>query len=160
MDLQKRLHDAINRGQNKEAKKPTVGDTQLTAEQLKNLHNNFRLELSSYIETVIAQIVEQLPGFNSETLFGDKGWGAAIFRDDLVLNRTVRKNEYSRFEIFVRPMSDYYVVDLATKATIRNREAWNRNHFKPIVEAEMQALTEQINIWAVQFVEQYTASDS
>lgn len=156
MDLEKRLQDAINRGQQRPgaARNPEDGPT---PEQLKNRHNDFRLELSSYIEAVMRQIVEQLPGFDQDTLFGEKGWGAAIYRDDLVLTKAVRRNDYSRLEIFVRPMNEYYVVDLAAKATVRNREIWKRNVFKPIMEADIDAMKEQINLWAVQYVEAYAA---
>lgn len=160
MDLQKRLQEAIDRGQSRAQAKPSSDPAKMTPEQLKNLHNDFRLTLSAHAEEVMRQIVDQLPGFNSETLFGDKGWGAAIFRDDLVLNRTLRKSEYSRLEIFVRPISDYFVVDLASKATVRNKEIWNRTFFRPIVETDAAAMMEQIDGWAVQFAEQYSASQA
>lgn len=155
MDLEKRIKDAIDRGhQRPTAEKGSEGPT---PEQLKNRHNEYRLEMSSYIESVLAQIVDQLPGFNQETLFGEKGWGAAIHRDDLVLNKATRRNDYSRLEIFVRPMNEYFVVDLASKATVRNREIWNRSVFKPVMEADMDAMKEQVNLWAVQYVEAYVA---
>ena len=158
MDLRKRLQEAINRGQTR-ATHPTGGDPgAMTPEKLKNLHNQFRLELSSYIESVVAQIVDQLPGFNQETLFGDKGWGTAVYRDDLLLTKKVRDNHYSRLEMFIRPMNDFHILDLATKATIRNREVWNRSVFHPLVEVNLEVYREQINLWAVQFVEQYSAS--
>jgi hypothetical protein len=93
-----------------------------------------------------------------ETLFGEKGWGAAVFRDDLSLTKRQRESHYSRLEIFVRPMNDYYIVDLASKATVRNKEAWNRNVFHSLTEANLQQLREQIDVWAIQFVELYAAS--
>lgn len=157
MDLQKRLQDAINRGQQRPANQKSGTDGELSPEELKNLHNSFRLELSSYIEDVMNQIIDQLPGFDRETLFGEKGWGVAIYRDDLVLSKSVRRNDYSRLEIFVRPMNDYFVVELAAKATIRNKEVWKRSIYKPVTEAEMETFKEQINLWAVQYVELYAA---
>jgi hypothetical protein len=158
MDFQKRLQDAIHRGSKRAADKKSTDGDELSPEKLKNLHNKYRLELSTYIETVLRQVVDQLPGFNLETLFGEKGWGAAIFRDDLLLTRKQRENHYSRLEIFVRPMNDYFLVDLASKATIRNREIWNRNVFHPIVDANLESLREQVVLWAVQYAEQYSAS--
>lgn len=158
MDLQKRLHDAINRGSQRASDKKAEAAAEMTPEKLKNLHNKFRLELSSYIEGVMRQIIDQMPGFNLETLFGEKGWGAAVSRDDLLLNKKQRDNHYSRLEMFVRPMNDYYIVDLASKATVRNREIWNRNVFSPVIEAKLETLQEQINQWAIQFAEQYAAS--
>jgi hypothetical protein len=158
MDFQKRLQDAIHRGSKRAADKKSTDGDELSPEKLKNLHNKYRLELSTYIETVLRQVVDQLPGFNLETLFGEKGWGAAIFRDDLLLTRKQRENHYSRLEIFVRPMNDYFLVDLASKATIRNREVWNRNVFHPIVDANLEGLREQVVLWAVQYAEQYSAS--
>lgn len=158
MDFQKRLQDAIHRGTGRAKDKKSDAADELTPEKLKNLHNKYRLELSSYIEGVLKQVVDQLPGFNIESLFGEKGWGAAIFRDDLLLTRKQRENHYSRLEIFVRPMNDYYLVDLASKATIRNRETWNRNIYHPIVDANLATLREQVDVWAVQYAEQYAAS--
>ncbi|MBL8854337.1 MAG: hypothetical protein JNK57_10235, partial [Planctomycetaceae bacterium] len=46
----------------------------------------------------------------------------------------------------------------ASKATIRNRETWNRNVYHPIVDANLDTLREQIDLWAVQYAEQYAAS--
>jgi hypothetical protein len=158
MSLQKRLQDAINRGQHRAGEKKAGDASALSPEKLKNIHNQFRLELSAYIETVMRQIVDQLPGFNLETLFGEKGWGAAVYRDDLLLTKRQRENHYSRLEIFVRPMNDYYIVDLASKATVRNKEAWNRNVFHALTEASLEQLREHIDLWAVQFVELYAAS--
>ncbi len=158
MDFQKRLQDAIHRGAQRGSDKKSDGSDEPTPEKLKNLHNKYRLELSSYIESVLKQVIDQLPGFNLETLFGEKGWGAAIFRDDLMLTRKQRENHYSRLEIFVRPMNDYYLVDLASKATIRNRETWNRNVFHPIVDTNLETLRAQIDLWAVQYAEQYAGS--
>jgi hypothetical protein len=158
MDFQKRLQDAIHRGSRRASDKKSDGTGELTPEKLKNLHNKYRLELSNYIELVLRQVVDQLPGFNLETLFGEKGWGAAIYRDDLMLTRKQRENHYSRLEIFVRPMNEYFLVDLASKATLRNREAWNRNVFHPIVDVNLETLKEQIALWAVQYAEQYAAS--
>ncbi|MBL8854336.1 MAG: hypothetical protein JNK57_10230, partial [Planctomycetaceae bacterium] len=98
MDFQKRLQDAIHRGTQRGSDKKSDGADELTPEKLKNLHNKYRLELSNYIEVVLKQVVDQLPGFNIESLFGEKGWGAAIFRDDLLLTRKQRENHYSRLE--------------------------------------------------------------
>jgi hypothetical protein len=147
-----------HRGSQRASDKKAEAAGEMTPEKLKNLHNQFRLELSSYIDGVMRQIVDQMPGFNLETLFGEKGWGAAVSRDDLLLNKKQRDNHYSRLEIFVRPMNDYYIVDLASKATVRNREIWNRNVFFPVVEAKLEMLQEQVNQWAIQFAEQYAAS--
>jgi len=157
MDLRKRLQEAIERGHQRAAGNAVRSDDALSPEQLKNLHNQCRLELSSYIEQVMHQIEHQLPGFNYETLFGAKGWGGAVYRDDLLLTKKSRHSLYSRLEIFVRPMNEYFIVDLATKATVRNRELWNRNVFHPVLDVELETMREQIDLWAVQFVEQYAA---
>lgn len=156
MDLEKRIQDAINRGNRRQGSVRATDDGP-TPEQLKNRHNDFRLELSSHIEKVLDKVVDQLPGFDRETLFGEKGWGAAIYRDDLVLNRSVRRNDYSRLEIAVRPISEYFLVDLVAKATVRNREIWKRSVFKPVMEADIEAMKELVNLWSVQYVEAYVA---
>jgi len=158
MDLEKKLQQAIERGKSKKDTTQAGDPNQWTPQRLKNHHNNIRLALSDYIESVLKKVDDMVPGFKSEILFGDKGWGTAIYRDDFAMINGSRQNLYSRLEVFVRSMNEYHVVDVATKATIGNKELWNKNFYQEIPEADQNKMQEKVDQWAVEFVEAYTAA--
>ena len=77
------------------------------------------------------------PGYQYETIYGDKGWGGACFRDDLRIAGGQRTSNYSRLEMTVRPYSpSLHVLELAAKGTIRNKEAFNRNYYEKLEEVD------------------------
>ena len=60
----------------------------------------------------------------------------------------------------IRPFATYHVVDLAAKATIRNKELFNRNHFEKVEDTEAAVFQELIDTWALEFAELFAASSS
>lgn len=158
-NFNERLSKAIERG-NRRADQRARDEYHkaMTAEELKSLHTRYRLQLSEYIEACIKQLPNHFPGFRFETLFGDKGWGAACSRDDIGPGREgKRANYYSRFEMTIRPQSSHDVVDLAAKGTIRNKEVINRNHFELIREADTETFRELIDVWVLEYAELFAA---
>jgi len=129
----------------------------LTEEEYRRLHSQYRLALSDHIEACIKKLPGLFPGFQYETMYGDRGWGGACFRDDLVLTRGGRTNNYSRLEITIRPYSSLHVLDLAAKGTIRNREAFNRNYFEELATADERKFRDLIDAWVLEYVEMYAA---
>ncbi len=159
MSFEDRLQKAIERGKRKsEARKSEAEAKSLTDEELKRLHSTYRLRLSEQIEQRIRQLPGFFPGFRPETLFGERGWGAACSRDDLrrVEGRR-RENDYSRLEMTVRPYSSAPVLDLAAKGTIRNKEVFNRNYFEKLEEVDLDKFIELINVWILEYAELYAA---
>ena len=153
-----RLHDAISRGQQRGERKARHKQEQaLNEEELKRLHSKHRLGLSEHIETCLQKLPHHFPGFSFETLFGDRGWGAACSRDDIVLSGGKRDNLFTRLEVTVRPYSTYHVVDLAAKGTVRNKELFSRNHFVKIEEVDEAEFIELIDRWVLEFAELYAA---
>jgi hypothetical protein len=57
----------------------------------------------------------------------------------------------------IRPFSSYHVVDLSAKATIRNKEVFNRNHFEKVEEADPTTFVELIDVWVLEYAELYAA---
>lgn len=158
-DFEKRLQKAIERGQR-------TGDLRAQAEakravdeqELRRLHTQYRLELSEHIETCLRSIPQNLPGFRFETIVSERGWGAAVSRDDFVAGRARgRSNSFSRFEALVRPVSQYFVLEVTAKATIRNREYFNRSHYQQLAEVDLTCFTNMIDLWALEFAELYAA---
>ncbi len=160
-DFKSRLESAIKRGQQRRDLSANAAKRkELTEEELKRLHTSFRLTLSERIETKIKSIVDAFPGFREESLFGEVGWGAACYRDDLQIQEGRRSNQYSRFEMVIRPFSDLQVLDLKGKGTVKNRELFNRALFRNIAEVDLEEFESVIDAWTIEYAEQYAAKSS
>lgn len=158
MDFEERIQKAILRGQRRsDEKSREARRKELSEEELKRLHGQARLQLSEHIENCLKRLPNHFPGFQFETIFGERGWGAACSRDDIRMTDGRRNNDYSRLELRVRPFSEYHVIDLTGKGTIRNKEVFNRSHFETIAEADVAKFTELIDIWVLEYAEMYAA---
>ncbi len=159
MDFEKRLQNAIERGYRRgDAQAEEEAARALSEDELKSMHSRYRLQLSEHIEACIRQLLTHFPGFEMETIYGERGWGAACRRDDLRLfSRTQRESYYSRLEITVRPYSSSNMLDLTAKGTVHNRELFNRQHFKPLAEASIDDFLERVDAWVLEYAELYAA---
>jgi hypothetical protein len=159
MDFQKRLEKAIERGQR-------TGDVRAEAEmrkrldeqELRRLHTQYRLDLSEHIERCLRQVPDQLPGFDFESVASERGWGAAVLRDDITGGRGMPvARQFSRMEIVIRPINEYFLLDMSAKATVRNRERFHRNHYQQLGEVDISSFLELIDLWILEFAEAYAA---
>ena len=159
MDFDQRLQEAIERGQRRlENRQAEHAKAQLTEEEYKRLFSEWRLKLAERIEACIQRLPNHFPGFRFETMFGDRGWGAACFRDDLRLQRGTRAHEYSRLEVTVRPYSaTLHVIELAAKGTVRNKEVFTRSYFEPLDEIDSEKFLQFIDLWVLEYAELYAA---
>jgi hypothetical protein len=159
MNFEERLAKAIERGQRLgDARSEAKARKALTEEELKRLHTQYRLQLSEHIESCLQRLPGHLPGFRFESVVSERGWGAAVLRDDAAVGRgRVRSNEFSRLELVIRPFSSYHVVELLGKATVRNKEIFNRSHYQRLTEADPTSLTELVDLWTLEFAELYAA---
>ena len=157
-DFQQRLSKAIERGeQTRDSKLREAAEKKFTEEEYRRLHNDLRLQVSDHIEACLSQLTDHFPGFQFETVYGDRGWGGACSRDDVGLGRGGRNEFYSRLEMVVRPFSDYHVLDLNAKGTIRNKEVFNRNHFQKLTDADPDSFQELVDLWVLEYAELYAA---
>ncbi|MHC4398413.1 MAG: hypothetical protein ACYTG0_01900 [Planctomycetota bacterium] len=158
-DFEKRLKKAIERGQQTgSARAQTEAEKAVSEQELRSLHTQYRLELSEHIESCLRKLARHFLGFQFETVVSDRGWGAAVSRDDVEVRAGRRRdNYYSRLEILIRPHSQYHVLDLAAKGTIRNKEIFNRNHYQRLAEADPTSFTEMIDLWILEYAELYAA---
>ncbi len=154
MDFDKRLQEAISRGQQQHAAKSQNDARQaVSEEELRRLHSQYRLELSDHIEQAVRRLPDHFPGFRYESLSGERGWGASIIRDD------VRRggNSFSRLEVAVRPYSSAQVVELTAKGTVANKEIFNRTHYQRIWEVDLASYRQMVDLWIIEYAERYAA---
>ncbi|GIW93344.1 MAG: hypothetical protein KatS3mg110_1385 [Pirellulaceae bacterium] len=160
-DFEDRLQEALRRGRQRGlANKAQHEQKQWTEEELRRRHTEMRLELSEHIEQALEKFAHQVPGFLYEPVFGERGWGAACYRDDLRLAPHAKgrgENLYSRLEITVAPFSAYHVVDLRAKGTVRNRELLERRYHMPIENASADQFQKRIDTWILEYAELYAA---
>jgi hypothetical protein len=158
-DFEKRLEKAIQRGQRaSDARAQAEAEKALTEQELRRLHTQYRLELSEHIENCLRKLPQYLPGFQYETVVTERGWGAAVSRDDISIRpRQVRSTVFSRLEMLIRPLSELYVLELAAKATIRNKEVFNRNHYQKLADIDQASYLQLIDQWTLEFAELYAA---
>jgi hypothetical protein len=158
-DFEDKLKQAAARGANRAIYSQSEAERKrIELEEFRALHTKLRLELSERIEAVIKKLIDLFPGFRYQTVFGDSGWGGACLRDDLSIQRGKRENKYSRFEMAVRPLNEFYVLDLQAKGTIANRELMTRSFYQPLGEAEIAKFLELIDTWALTYAELYAAN--
>jgi hypothetical protein len=157
MDFEKRLEEAIARGQRRGSERARMEHEQaMSEEELRRLHSQYRLSLSEHIEMALRRLPEHFPGFHFETLAGDRGWGAAVSRDNVGRTRG-GGNQFSRLEMTIRPFSPAHVLELSAKGTISNKEVYNRTHFQRLWEADPATFAEMIDLWIIEYAEQYAA---
>ena len=158
-DFESRLKAAINRGRQRADDRATEARrAEMSEEERRSLHTQYRLKLSDSIEKAVHRIADHFPGFRCESVFGDAGWGTACYRDDLNIVDGRRENLYSRLELVIRPYSDLGVLDLKAKGTVANREKFNRGHYMPISDVEIDEFEDRIETWSIQYAELYAAN--
>jgi hypothetical protein len=158
MDFEHRLQKAIERGhRRKQADQHEARRQEMTEQEIKSLHTQYRLLLSEHIEACLKKMANHFPGFQYETLYGDKGWGGACNRDNLEISGGRRSSFFSRLEVTIRPYSTARVLELHAKGTIRNKELFNRVHFEPIPDVDPQDFLELIDLWVLEYAELYAA---
>lgn len=158
-DFDDKLRQAILRGEKRaESVQSEAERKRLESEEFRRLHSKYRLELSDQIETVIKKIADLFPGFQYKSVFGDAGWGAACHRDDLIIEKGQRQNKYSRFEMALRPVNEFFVLDLQAKGTIANKELLTRSFYQPLGEVDLAKFRKLIDDWALTFAELYAAN--
>ena len=135
----------------------------LTEKELQRLHSQARLSLSEHIERCLHQLADRFPGFRFETIVDQRGWGAAISREDLRLRRAgapaggSRQTCFSRLEMLISPVSASLILDLTAKATVCNREIYSRTHYQRLSELDLPGFTDMIDLWVLEFAERYAA---
>lgn len=161
MDFLQRLERAVERGQRAStAKAQQEANRQMSEEECRRVHSQYRIELSEHIEKCMKQLPNFFPGFELSTLVSDVGWGAKVTRDDMGTNAEgKRTNFFSRLEMGIRPFSSSHVLELVAKGTIRNKEVFNRPHYQRLQEADPDSFADLIDLWVLEYAEMYARAD-
>jgi hypothetical protein len=159
MDFEDKLKKAILRGQNRgSSNRTSQQQKQLSLDELKNRHSEYRLSLSDYIEQGLKKLCEHFPGFEFETIYGERGWGGAIYRDDIRRDATGKTGSfYSRLEITVRPINEFNVLNIVGKGTIQNKEIFAWNFFKDIPEVSTEEFQKKTDTWILLYAEKFAS---
>ena len=160
MNFDDRLNKAIQRGQRRgEHVAREAAARTLSEEECKRLHSQYRLQLSEHIESCLERLPHHFPGFLLETVYGDRGWGAAVARDDFKPSEGKRGSTYSRLEITVRPYTSYRVLELAGKGTVQNKEIFSRSVFEPLADLDIDKFLALVDAWVLEYAEHYALQD-
>ena len=155
-EFEERLKKAIARGESKaESLLSEEQRKKQEAEEHKLLHAKYRLELTERIESVVKKMIDMFPGFRYKSVFGETGWGSACTRDDLFIDKGVRSNKFSRFEMVVRPINEFFVLDLQAKGTIADPELLTRAFYQPLGQVDIERFYKAVDDWAVAYAELY-----
>jgi hypothetical protein len=157
MEFEDKLQRAIQRGQDRTSARANAQKrVESSKEDIRNRHNEFRLNLSDHIEACLKKLAQHFPGFDYETIYGAKGWGGAVSRNDIDRGPDGRAGSFfSRIELTVRPQNEFNVVNIAGKGTIRDKEIFTWNHFEDILEAGQGEFQAKIDKWVLEFAEQF-----
>lgn len=159
MDFSERLKRATQRGHSARAEKELEAAADaLSEEEQRRLHSQHRLALTEHLEMRLRELADNLPGFKFQTLVEERGWGASVSRDDLVVERGKRRNLYSRLQLLVGSFNEFHVIDVTAKGAIRNKENFTRTHHKPITGFDEDEFKELIDRWVLDYAEQYAAA--
>src|SRR5262245_17573273 len=158
-DFDERLQRAIERGaRTAQQRRGAEAARALSEEQFRRLHSQYRLQLSEHVEKCLGRLPYHVPGFQSENVVSDRGWGAAVSRDDADLGPgRPRSNVFSRLEMVVRPYSTAHVLELSAAGTIRNKAVYNRTHYQGLAEVDMERFKDLIDLWILEYAELYAA---
>jgi hypothetical protein len=159
LDFQKRLEKAIERGYRAgDAKAEAEAKRRLGEQELRGLHTQYRLAICEHIEKCLRQLPDLLPGFDFELVVSERGWGAAVSRNDIVAAKGQRATtRFSRMEVVIRPINSYFLLEIAAKATVRNRELFNRTHYEQLADTDLASFTGLIDLWVLEFAELYAS---
>ncbi|TWT32493.1 hypothetical protein KOR34_42560 [Posidoniimonas corsicana] len=158
MDFRQRLQKAASRGARSRAEREFEEAAEaISEEECRRLHSRLRLALTEHIEKCLAQLADNFPGFKPETIVDERGWGAAVSRDDVSMSGGRRNNLFSRLQVVVGPYNEYKVLDVSAKGAVHNKETFVRNHHQPLADVDEDHFRELIEMWILDYAEMYAA---
>jgi len=159
MEFRERLQKASDRGrQAREARLSEAAARAMSEEECRRLHSNYRLTLADYIEKYLRELADNFPGFRVESIVDETGWGNAVNRDDIAITNGRRQNVFSRLKVVVSPFNKYEVLEIVAKGTVRNKEAFSRNHYQRLADVDIECFRELIELWVLDYAEIYAAA--
>ncbi len=159
MNFRDRLEQAAQRGRSQRSVRANEEAARaLSEEECKRRHASHRRGLTDHIERCLKQLADGFPGFQLQAVMEERGWGAAVVRDDVGLDGGKRKSLYSRLQVIVGPFTEYRVLAIEAKGTIRNKETFSRHHYQSLAEVDDARFRELIELWVLDYAEMYAAT--
>lgn len=160
VDFSERLDRAIQRGERARARREEEAEAEtLSAEEARNRHSSAKIELSEHVENCLKAIADRFPGFEYKSVYSEDGWGGRVTRLDLKLGRPGQsKEEFSRLELLIKPLSDLPILSFAGKGTVRDKEIFARSHYQRLEELDLDSFRETIDLWVLEYAERYSAA--
>ena len=158
-DFADRLDRAIQRGERiRDRRDQEEQASTLSREELKQRHSAAKIELSDHVEKCLKAVVDRFPGFEHTPIYTDDGWGGRVQRLDLALSKAGgSKEEFSRLELLVKPLSELPILALAGKGTIRDKEVFSRTHYQRLEELDLESFQETVDLWVLEYAERYSS---
>jgi hypothetical protein len=159
MSFKERLQRASERG--KQTRAIQLNDAAakaLSEEECRRRHSEYRLALAEHVENCLRDLSDNLPGFRLETIVDESGWGAAVSRDDINLAGGRRGSYFSRLQVVVSPYSQFKVLEIAAKGTVRNKEVLSRTHYQRLADVDLESFRELVELWVLDYAELYAAA--
>ena len=78
--------------------------------------------------------------------------------DDVAQDSVFRHREPTYLEMAVRPVNEFFILDLQAKGTVANRELMTRSFYQPLGEVDLSKFRELIDAWALTYAELYAAN--
>lgn len=161
MTFEDRLRKAIERGEKaKDARGRAALARELSLEELRTLHAQYRLDLSEYVENCLKKLADHLPGFKYQPVLSEDGWGGRLTRDDLhLVAGKSPESRYSRLEVLISPFGSAGILEMVVKGTVRNREVLNRKHYQKLDDFDVDSFKELVDLRVLEFAELYSSTD-
>ncbi len=160
MEFEDRLRRAIERGtKTRDDRGRAELERELTLEELKTLHSQYRLGVSEHVENCLKKLADHMPGFKFHSVMSEEGWGGRLTRDDLhFVPGKSPESRYSRLEMLLSPFTQSGILELVIKGTVRNREVLNRKFYQKLAEFDRETFLEVIDLRVLEFAEIYSAN--
>jgi len=160
MKFEDRLRKAIERGEKtRDARGRAALAKELSLEELRTLHSQYRLELTEHIEHCLMKLTDHLPGFKYQSVMSEEGWGGRLSRDDLhLIPGKQPESRYSRLEVLITPFGTVGILEMIVKGTVRNREVLNRKQFQQLEEFDLDSFKELVDLRVLEFAEVYSST--
>ncbi len=159
-DFQKRLEKAIERGYRaSDIRAQAEAEKALSEQELRRLHTQYRLGAVGAHRELPGRRGAEPARVSSWSRWSRSGagerWSAATTSKPAAAGSLAAR--FSRLEMVVRPVSEYFVLELAAKATIRDKEYFNRTHYQRLAEVDLASFTGLVDLWVLEFAELYAA---
>ena len=159
MNLKAGIRRAIARGKKRAAVREAVSSKRkLSAQKCEQIHTDLRMQLINRLDECFKSIVSQFPEFHAQMVASDAGWGVRLTTTPPpAKSKRGAISDGATFELLVSPLQETPILELVSKAKVRDQEVFQRSYSQPLSSADTTLLFSVIEQWCCDFVEGYVA---